>query len=170
MITIECTKALAKELKISINDPEIQTLDPAVVWHGHLFILNRRKCILLMNNENRYSVFLYGLKKDHFMNFSVLIRNAIMDNFIAEGFEQATITKYLGMFQEVVYTKTHDRKILGQINDMIYMTHEIFEDYYPTETMNIIDLNKQLNRVPMVKMAYLRGVDGMREVLKKSDQ
>ena len=44
MITIECTKALAQELRIPLNDPDFQTLDPVYAWHGHLFILNRRKC------------------------------------------------------------------------------------------------------------------------------
>jgi hypothetical protein len=165
MLILQCTRKLHEELKTGLKDIPSSGCDSFFMWHIHLFFLNHRKCVLAMNNKTRYTIVLYGLRKEHFSNFSSLLVDAIRDSFLAEKFSEGVIQRYIDKTGDVIFAKTHDRSVLGQINDMIWMTECIISDYLPIKAVNIIELNKQNNRTPMVKMKYGHAIDALKEAL-----
>lgn len=168
MLILECTKKLADELKANLQNIIPIGSDALYSWHANLFIYNRRKCAILMNNRTRFCFILYGLKKEHFKDLDKVVLDAIAENFTAEGIEQAVTEKYIQESCNILYTKTSDRSTLGQMNDMVYMAvHVYFERYLMEDKLNQIEVNKTLNRVPMVKWKYCYGFEGMREELLK---
>jgi hypothetical protein len=66
MITLQCTKKLATELEIPVSNEKLVTSDAIYCWHAHLFLFNRRKCVMVMNNESRYNFVMCGLMKKDF--------------------------------------------------------------------------------------------------------
>lgn len=68
MFTLQCTKKLESELGMMDFVAVPTAVDPLFGWHAHLFLLNRRKCVLVMNNETRYNFVLHGLKKQDFLD------------------------------------------------------------------------------------------------------
>jgi hypothetical protein len=91
----------------------------------------------------------------------------IRDNFAAEGFSDRVIEQYLKNTENLLYTKTHDRKLLGQMNDMIFMTQCRLEDHGLEEKIDLLTLNKENNRTPMVKRKHSRAINALRESLRQ---
>jgi len=165
MLTIQCTKKLNEKLKNSIEVTADNKLNPLYSWHANLFLFNRKNGVMLMNNQTFYNVVLFGVKKEHFTDFGQIVMKAIKDNFAVEGIADQVIERYFKNAGNIHYTKTHDRKILGQMNDMIFMTQCILEDYQYNGAVNILELNKTNNRSPMVKRRHHRAIDALKEEL-----
>ncbi|MCK8825659.1 plasmid pRiA4b ORF-3 family protein [Fuchsiella alkaliacetigena] len=149
MLTINCTAKLRDELDFEI-EPVAEDKDDFYNWHANLFRFNRRKCVILMNVKSRYSIVLYGLKKNNFKDFSNLCRQAIRKNFKADKIDERYIEKYMDEIEVVKYTKTYDRSILGSMNSTKQDTEFRFKDFLPTRRMNLTRLNKANNRTPIL--------------------
>lgn len=139
---IECTKKLADAMKIKLDLYDPTNADPFYEWHANLFMFDRRKGVLLMNNKTRYCIVLYGIKMEHFKKFDVIVLDAIRETFIAEGFRSDVVQKYVAKCDEVEYTKTHDRSVLGQMKDFYISISWQIEEYLPSENVNLEELNK----------------------------
>ncbi|MEH6944737.1 DUF6933 domain-containing protein [Bacillus sp. JJ722] len=114
---IECTKKLADAMKIKIEPYNPINSTPFYEWHANLFMFDRRKGVLLMNNTTRYSIVLYGLKMEHFKKFDSIVLAAIEETFLAVGFDKELVKTYIANCNAVTYSKTHDRSILGQMKE-----------------------------------------------------
>lgn len=147
MLTLQCTKKLAAELKVTLAN-EKQTISSSLYsWHAHLFLSNRRKCVLLMNNETRYNFVLYGLKREDIKRFEQLVSEKIVENLLADGIEQSLVDKYFQLGLELSYAPTSDRSILGQINEMIMVAKDELEaNISETNDPTVEQVNRLLNR------------------------
>ena len=165
---ISCTKKLADALKIKVFEVVPIRRNPLFEWHANLFVYQRRKGVIVMNNLTRYSVVLYGLKAEHFKKFNELVLSAIEQTFRAEGFSDEVISNYMRTSSHMIYAKSSDRSILGQINDVLYMMEYHMEDYLPTESVYMIELSKKMSRTPMGKhIKYTYPIDMLQEELGK---
>ena len=138
---IECTKKLADAMKINVTPYDATHADSFYEWHANVFTFDRRKCVVLMNNKTRYSIVFYGMKMKEFKEFDVIALKAIKDTFLAEGFSEAVVDRYLERCGDVQYSKTHDRSIIGQLNDAIISISWKLEDFLPTEQVHMMDLS-----------------------------
>ncbi len=82
---IECTKKLADAMKIKLCEITPIKREPFYEWHAHLFWFDRRKGVILMNNQTRYCIVLYGVKAAHFKRLGSIMLSAIEETFIAES-------------------------------------------------------------------------------------
>jgi hypothetical protein len=165
MLTVQCTQKLSEKLNVPIENIDFNEINPLYSWHANLFVFNRKNGVILMNNQTYYNIVLFGLKKEQFNQFGRIAIDAIRDNFAAEGFASQVIERYLTNAETLLYTKTHDRSILGQMNDLIFMTQCFLEDCRSDEQIDIIALNKQNNRTPMIKRKHSRAINALKESL-----
>lgn len=117
MPDICCTQKLAKELT---SEPLTPAPDVRgfIGWHGNLIHLFRRKCVLLVNDETRFTLFIPGLVKKDFASFQhVFIHHfeRTLGYMNANPAQIAQAKLLLGGFS---YHKTHNRSVLGTLNDM----------------------------------------------------
>lgn len=169
MITVQCTKKLAAELGVALLNEKPKHSKPLFGWHAHLFSFNRRKCVLVMNNETRYNFVMFGLVKADFKRFGDLIVKHISDNLLADGMEQDLVDKYLQNCGDVSYTPTSDRSIIGQINEMIMVAQDEMEDYIDEFGDPGIDqVNRFLNRFLFLKLPKLYSGVTMHDALQNS--
>lgn len=119
--------------------------EPFYEWHANLFLFDRRKGVILMNNQTRYTIVLYGLKLEHFKEFNSIVLSAIEENYAAEGVSADKITAYIEHCKDIIYTKTHDRSLLGQVNDFLISISWEIENHLPSRSINMIELNKWVN-------------------------
>ncbi|CAI8828086.1 hypothetical protein EMIT07CA2_240033 [Brevibacillus sp. IT-7CA2] len=121
-----------------------------------MFVFNRRKCVLLMNNVTRYNFIIYGLKKADFNRFDQLVKEKIAENLIAEGISQTLVEKYLQNVGEATYTETSDRSIIGQMNEMIWIAMDVMDqNVRETDDLGIDGVNRFLNDFIMSKLPQL---------------
>lgn len=150
-------------MKIELLPYDETKADPFYEWHANLFMLYRRKGILLMNNKTRYCIVLYGLKMEHFKKFDTVVLDAIRETFLIEGLAQEAVEAYIEDCGKVQYTKTHDRRVLGQMNDFdISISWEI-ENHVPSSKLNLASLNHWIGRNLMCgSLNYANPIDLLR--------
>ena len=66
---------------------------------------------------------------------------------------------------DVVFTKTHDRSVLSQMNDMLYLTSCWIEDYLPATEVCMVDLSMKLGGVPVGRLKRTFPIDHLREAM-----
>ena len=166
---ISCTKKIADSLNIKMFEVVPIRREPLFEWHANLFEYQNRKGVIMMNNQTRYSVVLYGLLAEQFQMFKTLLLFAIELTFCAEGFRDDVIARYLRQAGEVVFVQSNDRSILSQMNYIQYHLERRIERQLPSENIYMIELSKELSRLPMEKHLNNRAPiellwEGMHEV------
>lgn len=168
MLAIQCTKKLKDELKIDILKEISVTLDTFYSWHSHLFMLNRRKCAIVMNNLTRYNFIMMGLRKENFKAYDQTVVATIKENLLAEGAPKEQVDKYIENCDSAVYLPTSDRSIISQINEIIRVVeHWNSMDKYKVVESNVNEINRKLNRFVMLKLPKSYSGEMMLEELDK---
>ncbi|MCF3943038.1 plasmid pRiA4b ORF-3 family protein [Oceanobacillus alkalisoli] len=134
---IQCTKALLEKLGIKGDElvtPEGHEHFPNsfMAWHANFVSINRRKAIILMNNETRYPVVIYRPVKKDFSNARGLILEAITEVLRIEGVSQTIINAYIHKAGEISFSKTANRSMVAKLNNTVreieFMSEYLNED------------------------------------------
>ena len=164
---LSCTKKLADALKIKVFEVVPLRRNQLYEWHANLFVFNRRKGVIVMNNLTRYSVVLYGLKAEHFKKFNEFVLSAIEQTFRAEGFSDEVISNFVRTSARVIYAKSSDRSILGQLVDVQYHLEWRIDEREPIDSFFLVEISKELNRIPLGTQKYHYAIDLLQEELGK---
>ena len=87
--------------------------------------------MVLVNDQNRYVIVLYGLKAKDFKRLDELILQGIRESFQEECVKDEVIERFLQGTKEITYTKTKDRTCVARMNkacENVYYFEE-FMDY-----------------------------------------
>jgi len=93
-------------------------VNPLAVWQGHLFTLQRRNCVLLVNELTRFPVFMPNLAKLDFQEFNDRFIDAFINTLLKSGADDSVMNaahSLLGPFQ--VDTQSN-RSTMGTLNRM----------------------------------------------------
>ncbi len=91
-------------------------------WNGHVFILERKRCLIVMNNRTCYSVLMTNVQKKNLKDFGQIFKERLTrqlnhDMKLNESQEKIKLRKELS---DIVLTKSNnDRKIIGTINHQV---------------------------------------------------
>jgi len=156
LISIACTQKLGQQIKIKKLAPYDNPFKSIKSWHAGFNYINRRKCLLFMNDMTSYSVFLYGVKKDELSDIGSTLKKYFIKSIENEGFTKNDIINLIDFKNDTEeITKTHNKVILGSMTDLwrILPYYRDFEDYILSgesdRSIFPIVLNKELNRTPM---------------------
>lgn len=159
---IQCTKALLDKLKIPKNElksPEGHEHfpDSLKAWHANIVNIDRRKAIVLMNNETRYSVVIYRPKPKDFTNIQELIREAIITALRMEGVREDIIHRYMDDAGEVVFSKTANRSMVAKMNNTVRDVEfmwEYLDENTPTQRYISIMTGRMIQESPAGEWHY----------------
>ena len=88
MQLIRCTKKLQKEMGLKPKELNEQEPTSGILgtWHANLLLINRRKCVLFVNDKTLFNFLIPGVKKEqlrkldqHFRNYLQCILAAQMN-------------------------------------------------------------------------------------------
>lgn len=135
---VQCTKALLEKLEISKNALESaegqETFpDNFMAWQAHLVTINRRKAVVLMNNASRSPLVIYRPVKKDFKNIKPLLKQAMKEAFLMEGYREDLIEAYLEKAGEIGFSKTGSRALVARLNKAVEEIR-FFEEYLNPET------------------------------------
>ncbi|MBL3658824.1 DUF6933 domain-containing protein [Fulvivirga sediminis] len=129
MANIYCTKKLEKLLGKQLIMSEQLPNDDFGNWNAHLFTLNRRKCVIMVNDVTYYSlIFLDVLKKD-LMNFQNLFYQRLTEQLAYDEivFPEPLVSRISEYCRPNFLATNNNRKVLGTIKEFIYMVKYTFE-------------------------------------------
>jgi hypothetical protein len=166
MQLIRCTGKIQKEMGLKKSDlieesPRFSFLGQ---WHTNLIYINRRKCILFVNDKTLFNFIVPDVSRAEIRKLGDIFRLNFSCVLSAEGYSRELVEKALSEYSEIKYGKSNDRSVLGSINDLAFRyEYWIFESggVHSAEIPSII---QKLNRMPMKKkVGYIWPAD---EILK----
>lgn len=97
---IQCTQALLNKMKITKDELAPREgfeyfPNSLKAWHANIVNIDRRKAVILMNNETRYTVVIYRPKPKDFTRMKELIKDAIITVLRMEGIREDVINRYM---------------------------------------------------------------------------
>ncbi|SDN64707.1 plasmid pRiA4b ORF-3 family protein [Bacillus sp. OK048] len=121
---IQCTKSLLDQLGIKNSElysPEGHEQFPNsfMAWHANIATIDRKKAIVLMNNETRYSIVIYRPSKKDYSKINELIREAISTALRMEGVRKEVIEAYMETAGEITFSKTASRSMVAKMNNAV---------------------------------------------------
>lgn len=149
MLVIQCTKKLGDYLKKNLTSKPSETQDLFYSWHAHLFLIKRKKYVMVMNSQTRYVFVLGPVVAKDIKNVDEMIYSGIQENLEADGINSNFIEQYIQQLDGIEYMKTSERTIIGQMNDSIYYIECMQQG---DGMLNIPKINRSLNKVPMLKL------------------
>jgi len=157
-MTIQSTKKLQDF--IGIKTDNIPTDAESInLWHGNIFMIGRRKCLLLTHNESYYSLFIYGITKKDIKDLSQIIKKQLTELLRRDEFTLEQIVKITETIETIEYAKTSDRKVLGVMNDMVHMLK------YYNMTEDELTLSARMNHTPYKRKGFAFPVDELKSFL-----
>lgn len=130
MIRLHCTKKLLAKLPLR-QDGRIHNqcssiyaanddleVSPLSGWHGHLILLQRRQCVLLVHDATRFPVFIPALKKADFAELDYCFNDAFMNTLLKLGADEALFDRANAALGPLVCDNHCDRSVQGTLNQM----------------------------------------------------
>lgn len=115
---IACT-AKARELLKSSSFIDLDADEPAdfFSWHAHVYIFQRRKILLLINDLTGFPVVFYRPKVAQLKNFESLAVEAIREAFLDYGVKPEHVDRYFEMGGNVNLTGKTTRRVLSRLTE-----------------------------------------------------
>jgi hypothetical protein len=142
MFIIGATQKVLKELQIAAT-AEVKISKSLNEWHLNLFKIGRYQCLILINDLTLYSVVIPGVKKKDLANIDAILIHHLAENLLAEGIDPALIEKFLQQGNQIVFTKTHNRSVVGVIIEIV----KFIQMRYPTGKDIMAEIPVELNKI-----------------------
>jgi len=173
MTKIFCTNKLKDFFgTVEQNLPTEQVSSEFGDWNGHLFWVDKRKCLIFMNNKTNYSIFLSDILKKDLRNFPNIFRQRLIEQLTNDKIiDQNDISFANEICGELALYKTNnDRRILGTINDFIHhFKANCFRKYEHLSVMDIVYETGLINTIPTgkpreLKKTWTNPVENLKEI------
>ena len=163
---IRCTQKLLAELKNKSTQEE-SARDPFWSWHANVFLIERRKCVLITNDTTLFTMFISALKKPDFESFHFVIGQHLFKNFLHENIPQRQIEAVLSKCENIKYEKTNNRRVLGAMNDKKTQLEYLISADGGEARTDIYELNHKLNRIISRAVGYKYPIEMLKEKLQE---
>lgn len=109
---LHCSQKLASRLSEVFATPLAED-SPLGGWHGHLFSLDRRQCVMFCHDATRFTLFMAGLRKEHFAEIGKWFRHLFAGTLAMSGHADAQISRALLALGPVRFDTTINRSVQG---------------------------------------------------------
>ncbi len=112
---IHCSQKLAAKLA-NVSAAPLEESSPLGSWHGHLFNLDRRQCVMFCHDATRFVLFLPGLRKQQFAELgSKWFRLLYTATLAMAGCPDVQIKKAELALGPVCFDTATDRSVQGSL-------------------------------------------------------
>ena len=112
---LHCSQKLAAKVP-GVSAVPLEETSPLGSWHGHLFTLDRRQCVMLCHDATRYVLFLPGLRKADFAELgSTWFRPLYLATLAMFGCPDTQIRKVELALGPMRFDTATDRSVQGSL-------------------------------------------------------
>ena len=164
MQLIRCTKKLQKEM--GLKKPDLLEEEPRFSylesWHANLIHIDRRKCILFVNDKTLFNFIAPDVSRVQIRELSVLFKDYLQCVLAEEGIEELNREKILSEYAEVAYANTNSRSVLGSMNDLAFHYKYLILMEGGVHSYNVPSIINKLNHMPMGAIEYAFPIEALR--------
>ena len=131
MTAIYCSNKLKQLIGSSVLDLPVNPKNSLLGdWNGHLFSLDKRKCLAFVNNKTYYSLFFTDILKKDLVDFNDLFLSRLIQQLI---FDRVTDLGIISLIKQetgnlTFFRTNNDKRTIGTMNDLIYQ-FKVHRDY-----------------------------------------
>jgi hypothetical protein len=172
MLQFRCTGKAQKQLGLKLSElREIKKPDSTLGnWYVNLTTIDRKKTFLFMNDRTLLSFILFGVKKSNTSRIHEIFLKALNQLLFMEGFDNQIINKINNEYLDLEYTKTNDRSLLGNMNDLMdSYKHFIYSDG-GLKYCDLSTIIHKINRMPQRNIGWKYSIDAATELFHSPDK
>jgi hypothetical protein len=174
-MTIYCSKKL--EIFLGPIASKIQPIESSSLgdWNGHLFTIDRRKCLIFMNNKTCYSVVMTNVLKKDVNDFRQVFKERLIRQLDYDlNINERQEIRFRKELQDIVLAKSNnDKKIIGTINHHVenlkYSNYgggiENWDEVNVTGILNDYLVNTKLTPDRKRRGSYFKPIELMAELI-----
>jgi hypothetical protein len=172
-MTIYCSKKL--ETFLGQITPTIQPTESSTLgaWNGHLFTIDRKKCLIFMNNQTCYSVVMTNVLKKDLKDLGQVFKERLIRQLDHDlNLNERQEIKFRKDLGDIVLSKSNnDKKIIGTINHHVdnlkYNNYggEHWDDVNVTGILNDYSVGTKLTTDRKRNRDFFRPIELMQELI-----
>jgi len=167
MPVLRCTS----ELLADIDDPpvaeSVHSPSPLGDWYGHIFTVDRRKCVMFINEPTLFVCPVFGLVKADYRDIAPLFRKVLAWALRETMFPENDVAWIMGLHEDLAIGRTINRSTVASLNNRIANAKATFQWQGGFGCCEIAALAVLLNQTPMKPIGYSNGYEQMRSLVDK---
>ena len=144
---LHSTQKLATKLPVKSAEPLPET-SPLGSWHAHLYVIDRHNVVLFCHDNTRYTVFLPGLRKEHFAELGRWFREAFTASLFYMGVPDHQVRR-AELALGAQFDTCTNRSVLGSLNQMKFMLDARVEEVESVMLLNPLAVTHWLCHYPV---------------------
>jgi hypothetical protein len=165
---LRLTSKLLSDIDDSLSPDDAAISSPLGDWYGHIFIVERKKCIVFINEPTMFVSLACGVVKADYRKIVPFFLKHLEAALRNEAFGQNQIDFILGLHTNFGIGKTSNRTTVGALNNRIADTKMILAVNGGFANCNCGEINKALNETPMKPVHFSNGLDEMTAFLERA--
>ena len=161
MPVLRCTSKLLADIDDTpLMDPGSSA--PLGDWYGHVFTVERRKCILFINEPTLFVCLALNVVKADYRHLKPFFVELLGRTLLQEGFEGTEIVLVVSLHEELTVDRTTNRSTVASLNNRVGDAKTILAYDGGLENVDVVTLTHLLNDTPMKPIRYSKGLEMMK--------
>ena len=167
MPVLRLTSMLLAEIHDQPSQDSAATPSPLGDWYGHVFTIERRKCVMFVNEPTLFVCPALGVVKADYRKIVPFFVSVLAQVLRTMGFSKAEINWILGQHSEMTLGRATSRSTLGSLNNRVADTkgHIAWDGGFSVSDTGSV--TKWLNGTPMKPIGYSNGLEQMRRLVEE---
>lgn len=167
MLVLNCTRKLADHLGLSISkEPPRKTTSTLGEWTATYFIYNDEPIYLFVNNVTLFSFTSKNVKLDNVKSEFLL---GLVDALYRAGISFEAINTIYEEYDQIIFIKNTNRRILGSINNLIYHYGYTIRRAKDNGNVNMDAVEAKMIKLPFKHLSYKYPIEMLMTKLKKGE-
>ncbi len=162
---LRCTSKLLAD--IDALPSKESPVSPLGDWYGHLFTVDRRKCVMFINEPTLFVCPIFDVVKADYRDLAPLFRKVLAWTLLETTFPENDVAWILGLHEDLAVGPTVNRSTVASLNNRIANAKTIFHWQGGFGCCEISSLVVSLNQTPMKPIGYSNGLEQMQTLVDK---
>jgi len=167
MIQLRCTQKLLKEIRITKSEVSDISQGDSILgnWYANIFSVDRRKAIVFVNEKTFLSFIVYGISKRNIKDIKEIFINVLCQLLSLESFSKNDIENTMKGCEEIQYTVTNSKTVLGNVNDIVKLYKHFILYEGGLKSCNLFEIIAKINRTPQRNLNWSNSIETVKEII-----
>jgi len=163
---LRCTSKLLAD----IDDPPLNAskespASPLGDWYGHLFSIDRRKCLMFINEPTLFVCPIFDVVKADYRDIAPLFRKVLAWTLRETTFPEDDVAWIVGLHEDLAVGPTINRSTVASLNNRIANAKSTVLWHGGLVCCEIASIAVLLNQTPMKPIGYSNGYEQMQTLV-----
>lgn len=152
--------------KSLITTEDIAMINPLGKWTSTIFYISHKKCLMITNNNARYTVIIDRIKTSDFSDLSNIFARTLYEQLLIDGIyiEKSNILRMVGKVE--LFQTDNDKSIIGVQNSILPYIEDWKYEFGHIDNWPFREVNRRINEIPYKQLEWLLPREKMKLELK----